>query len=165
MRVDTQTGLADRSDLPGTQVAGGDAGHLAFVAGVNLVGHPCPRRGSGQGMDLRRSELLRRRGALSDRLGTEHLGQRLVVGFGGQLVKQIPVPATVELAELTGLNTAVAGRGVDRRPVEFVVPVEVLAELAVQHEPAQVRDIGVDPGGLRVLVGEPLILTEVTEGV
>ncbi len=35
----------------------------------------------------------------------------------------------VELAELSALNNAVAGRGVDRGPLEFVVPVEVLAEL------------------------------------
>ncbi len=75
------------------------------------------------------------------------------------------MPAAVELAELPGLNQRVAGRGVDRGPVEFVVPVEVLAELAVQHEPAEIRNVGEDPGGLGVLVGEPLILAEVTDGV
>ena len=41
--VDVQTGLADRGDLAGAQVAGGDRGCAALVTVVDLVGQPLSR--------------------------------------------------------------------------------------------------------------------------
>jgi hypothetical protein len=75
--------------------------------------------------------------------GSEDVVDGSVVGLRGELGEEVVVPAVVECAERTSIDDLAGGLHIDWGPVEFAVPVVVVAVGPVEDESAEVRDIGV----------------------